>query len=760
MKSVAMVSILISLIVFAGSEIFPTTLSRGEEIGARRPVTGTIEKPLSILQDDPGKAHRYDCEDDLIEVMFIYNSRVRLRKGRLVDEGGDALAGLENILKDLPGSTWQRLCDVPEEVLDEWQINGEARTGRPVYNLNNIYRLRIEEGEDVWEVCRQLETLKGVHLARPVPKPVPRPFLPPDYQSNQGYLDPASSTPTGINAEYAWTRPGGTGQGVTVCDIEGEWNYSHHDLTKLVGSQLNSNCSGYYGTDHGTAVVGELVGDNNGWGVTGICYGANLKTCCDYYGAPPSWSPAGAIALAVSNLSAGDIILLEEQWDYTGSYDYIPIEWWGSYYPASQTNNAVYAAIVNAVSNGIHVVEAACNGYYNLDNLTWYGDSGAIIVGAGGAYTGGSWPAGDLERCSFSDYGSRVNVQGWGEDVYTAGYADLYSAEGENYYYTAEFAGTSSASPVVAGAAACCLGYWMNGLGQAKDSLTPSQLRTILTDTGTPQVKPWTGHIGPRPDLLAAFQYLSGLVPHGIIDSGDYDGDGTSDVAIFRRSSGLWSARGITRVYFGSENDLPVSGDYSGTGTTDIGVFRASSGLWAIKGLSRIYFGSSSDTAVPGDYDGDGCCDTGIFRGSSGLWAIRDLTRVYFGSDGDTVVPGDYDGDGTKKIAVFRPGSGLWALRNISRIYFGSESDTVAPGDYSGDGSWEVGIFRSSSGLWAVRGVTRNYFGGGSDQPVPADYNGNASDDIGIFRDTSGLWAVRGITRAYYGASGDIPVTR
>ena len=245
-----------------------------------------------------------------------------------------------------------------------------------------------------------------------------------------------------------------------------------------------------------------------------------------------------------------------------------------------------------------------------------------------------------------------------------------------------------------------------------------------------------------------------------ILESGDYDGDGTSDIALFRGSSGLWVARGITRVYFGNSNDQPVSGDYNGDGTTDIGIFREISGLWSIRRISRIYFGSSSDTAVPDDYDGDGSCDIGVFRSASGLWALQGISRFYFGASGDMAAPGDYNGDGAGDVAVFRGSSGLWAIRSVSRIYFGGSSSRAVSGDYNGDGTWETGVFHGSSGLWAIRGVTRAYFGGSADQPVLADYEGSGADNFGIFRDTSGLWAVRGITRVYFGSSGDIPVTR
>jgi len=240
----------------------------------------------------------------------------------------------------------------------------------------------------------------------------------------------------------------------------------------------------------------------------------------------------------------------------------------------------------------------------------------------------------------------------------------------------------------------------------------------------------------------------------------DFDGDGTSDIGIFRPASGLWAVRSVTRAYFGGADDLIVPGDYNGDGTSDIGIFRTASGLWAIQGVTRAYFGGASDLPVPGDYDGDGTADVGIYRTTSGLWAIQGVTRAYFGGTTDEPVPGYYNGDSSKDIGIFRGGSGLWAVKGITRAYFGSSSDDAMPGDYDGDGAWEIGIFRTASGMWAIRGVTRAYFGSSADDPLTADYAGNGIDDIGIFRPGSSLWAIRGLTRAYFGGSSDIPVTR
>ncbi|HDL63785.1 MAG TPA: hypothetical protein ENH12_00200, partial [Proteobacteria bacterium] len=152
-----------------------------------------------------------------------------------------------------------------------------------------------------------------------------------------------------------------------------------------------------------------------------------------------------------------------------------------------------------------------------------------------------------------------------------------------------------------------------------------------------------------------------------ILQSGDYNGDGKAEIAIFRPSSGLWAVRGLGRTYFGGVGDIPVSGDYNGDGRADVGIFRRATGLWAIKEITRLYFGGSNDLPVPGDYDGDGSCDVAIFGQQSGQWMIRGITSVYFGALGDRPVPSDYNGDGSADIAISRPSSGLWAVRGATR---------------------------------------------------------------------------------------------
>jgi len=252
-----------------------------------------------------------------------------------------------------------------------------------------------------------------------------------------------------------------------------------------------------------------------------------------------------------------------------------------------------------------------------------------------------------------------------------------------------------------------------------------------------------------------------------VLPRGDYDGDGNSDLAVFRALSGLWAVRGITRLYFGAARDLPVPADYTGDGTTDIGIYRGDSALWAIRNVTGVYFGGPACRPVPGDYAGDGSSDIAVFNEASGLWAVRGATRTYFGATGDFPVPGDFDGDGRLDLGLLRRriGYDIWMVKGISSFYFGDGMGHTVAGDYDGDGTWEAARFTQNTdlsppGRWQVRGVTACFYGLATDLPVPADYTGNGSLHPAIFRENTGLWAIRGVTRAYFGAGSDLPVTR
>ena len=182
--------------------------------------------------------------------------------------------------------------------------------------------------------------------------------------------------------------------------------------------------------------------------------------------------------------------------------------------------------------------------------------------------------------------------------------------------------------------------------------------------------------------------------PGDIPVPGDYDGDGSTDVAFFRPLTGTWHFAGLTslqaalesldpdegisalvdveEIAFGRLGDLPVPADYDGDGATEIAVFRPSSRQWLIEGRNPIKYGNSIDTPVPADYDGDGDDDIAVWNPKTGKWSVRGQFNRQHGSWGVIPVPGDYDGDGRADLAFFDPTTGIWNVRNQLEVRYGA----------------------------------------------------------------------------------------
>jgi len=239
---------------------------------------------------------------------------------------------------------------------------------------------------------------------------------------------------------------------------------------------------------------------------------------------------------------------------------------------------------------------------------------------------------------------------------------------------------------------------------------------------------------------------------------GDFSGNGSSEIGIFRPDCALWSIRGWSRFYLGREGDRAVPEDYGRSGRFIPAVYRPASGLWAVRGWSRFYFGQEDDIPVPGGYDATGRLLPAVFRPGVGAWIARGVTRAYFGASGDQAVPGRWAGGGAFRPGIFRPATGLWNVRGLTRFYLGREGDLPVVGDFSGDGTEEAGIYRPATGRWFIRGRTRFYFGAPGDIPLGADYDGDATADPGIFRPAAGLWKIRLLTRVWFGRESDLPL--
>jgi hypothetical protein len=243
----------------------------------------------------------------------------------------------------------------------------------------------------------------------------------------------------------------------------------------------------------------------------------------------------------------------------------------------------------------------------------------------------------------------------------------------------------------------------------------------------------------------------------------DFDGNGTTDISVYRPgSSAAWYIQGQTGAYWGTTGDIPVPGDYDGNGTSDIAVFRPGpSAAWFISGQVGSSFGSTGDIPVPGDYDGNGTTDIAVFRPSQGAWYIQGQTGAYWGTTGDIPVPGDYDGNGTTDIAVFRPGAtAAWYIQGQTSSYWGATGDIPVPGDYDGNGTTDLAVYRpGATGAWFIQGQTGRYFGTTGDIPVPGRYDTGATTDIAVYRPgANAAWFISGQAGASYGTTDDVPL--
>ncbi len=250
----------------------------------------------------------------------------------------------------------------------------------------------------------------------------------------------------------------------------------------------------------------------------------------------------------------------------------------------------------------------------------------------------------------------------------------------------------------------------------------------------------------------------------GIPITGDFDGDGKTEVGIFKDGSwfidlnnnGVWDA-GDLWAKLGHRGDRPVTGDWDGDGKTDIGIYGPawSGDPRAVAHEPGIPDPHNPNTNVhkniPRQPEQTAKGDRKMKLTSHGKPRADLIDHVFFfGTPGDVPVVGDWNGDGTHTIAVFR--SGTWwrdtdgngkRSKADVKTHFGQSGDLPVVGDFNGDGIDELGVYRN--GIWYIdtngNGVIDAedqvfQLGGPGDKPIVGDWNGDGKAEPGVYHDS------------------------
>jgi hypothetical protein len=290
----------------------------------------------------------------------------------------------------------------------------------------------------------------------------------------------------------------------------------------------------------------------------------------------------------------------------------------------------------------------------------------------------------------------------------------------------------------------------------------------------------------------------------------DNDGDGRSDITVYRQSATQFFIRGSLTGGISAapvvgaaagENHLNNTFDFDGDGRSDPLLIRivGTNALWTIfqtdTGTIRTvtwgdFTAANGETLAIADYDGDGKEDIAIYRRAVNTFFIlesstnqpRTVLWGTGGSTGDQPAVGDFDGDGKADPTVVRTESGnrVWYTQRSSdgamtRTPFGASATDgfffFAPIDIDGDGKQDISVNRNVSGqrffftLRSSDGVTAvDQWGLASpaDVAIFGDYDGDGKTDLVAKRSTAGQfeWFIRrssdnSLQYALYGITAD-----
>ncbi|MBT9471397.1 MAG: S8 family serine peptidase [Pseudomonadota bacterium] len=336
-----------------------------------------------------------------------------------------------------------------------------------------------------------------------------------------------------------------TGQGVSIGVYDDGLDYRHIDLDGnydaskqlLVNGVVSDALPTGWGTSstggdvHGTAVAGIIAAENNGVGVVGVAYDADLTGVAVLRSSAPT-----DMLTAINAMDRFDVV--NASWSYVGSF--VANYSGGTAFWNSFAAGVSEAADLGRGGLGTIIVKAAGNGRAqgeetNYDNFT--NDRHVIAVGGvdhKGMVTSSSTPGSSLLVVAPSSNGSVAITT-----------TDLSGAAGQTSTdYRTDFAGTSAATPMVTGVTALML--------EANPDLGWRDVQDILAYSA----RRVGGAVGAAPsgyeEYRWAFNHAEDWNGGGLHFSNDY-GFGLVDALAAVRLAETWEPHGV------SANEISLS---------------------------------------------------------------------------------------------------------------------------------------------------------------------------------------------------------